>query len=141
MRERRVTGAAPPWRVFLDTGVIIAGCTRPWGATKAVTILMTQCQRFTLVLGEAVERELTRALLRGETVEAEAVSGWLHRVRQERWPLPAPEDLAQAEPFLLPVLRRQNDLGAGPPRLRDLREYGPLERRARRANRLADHEP
>jgi predicted nucleic acid-binding protein len=111
MRERPATGEARPWRVFLDTGVIIAGCTRPWGATKAVAILLTQRWHFTLVLGEAVERELTRALLRGETVEAEAVSGWLHRVRQERWPLPSPQDIVQAGPLLLPVLRHQNDLG------------------------------
>ncbi len=56
-----------PWRLFLDTGVIIAGCTQPWGASKAVPTLATQRQRFTVVLAEAVQRELDRVLARRDT--------------------------------------------------------------------------
>ena len=69
------------WRIFLDTGVIIAGCTQPWGAAKGVLILATQRQRFTVVLAEAVQRELTRVLARREAAAAEAVTGWLRHVR------------------------------------------------------------
>ena len=100
------------WRIFLDTGVIIAGCTQPWGAAKGVLILTTQRQRFTVILAEAVQRELARVLARREAAAAEAVTGWLRRVRQEHWPLPSPEDIMRAAPVLLPALRHENDLGA-----------------------------
>ena len=112
MRARRVAREVPHWRLFLDTGVIIAGCTQPWGAAKAVLILTTQRERFTVVLAEAVQRELTRVLARRETAVTEAVTGWLRRVRREHWPLPPPEEIMRATPSLLPVLRHENDLGA-----------------------------
>ena len=36
---KTVTPETRPLRLFLDTGVIIEGCIRPWGASKAVLIL------------------------------------------------------------------------------------------------------
>src|SRR5437762_6010710 len=84
----------------------------PWGAAKAVLILATQRQRFTVVMAEAVERELSRVLARREAAVSEAIAGWLRRVRQERWPLPPPEEIALARSTILPVLRHENDLVA-----------------------------
>jgi hypothetical protein len=78
------------WRLFLDTGVIIAGCTLPWGAAKAVLILATQRRRFTVVMAEPVERELSRVLARREVAVSEAIAGWLRLARQERWRWPGP---------------------------------------------------
>ena len=89
--------------------MIIAGCTLPWGAAKAVLILATQRRRFTVVMAEAVERELARVLARREVAVSEAIAGWLRRVRQERWPLPSPEEMALARSTILPVLRHEND--------------------------------
>jgi len=100
------------WRILLDTGVIIEGCTQPWGAAKGVLILTTQRQRFTVVLAEAVQRELTRVLARREAAAAEAVTGWLQRVRQEHWSMPSPEEIMLAAPTLMPALRHENDLAA-----------------------------
>ena len=109
---------ARPLRLFLDTGVLIEGCTRPWGAAKAGLILATQRDRVTVVLAEAVEREVRDALTRkgaplrpDEAREAvEAVDGWLARVRLERRPSPPPEDVQRQFTVLLPVLRHLNDL-------------------------------
>jgi predicted nucleic acid-binding protein len=115
-----VTPEAPIGRLFLDTGVIIEGCVQPWGASKAVLILTTQRERVTVVLAEAVKSEVQGAVARkiaslspseAHAVEA-AVNGWFSRVRLEQWPLPAPEDIQQHRPTLLPVLRHINDLAA-----------------------------
>ncbi len=109
---------ARPLRLFLDAGVSIEGCTRPWGAAKAVLILATQRYRVTVVLAEAVEREVRNAPTRKgaplppdaarETVHA--VDGWFARVRLERRPSPPPEDVQRQFTALLPVLRQLNDL-------------------------------
>lgn len=107
-------------RLFLDTGVIIEGCTRPWGASKAVCILATQRRHYTVVLAEAVEGELRRVLTRKAaaipSTEASAVAagvaGWLDRVRLERWPLPSAAEIQMHKPTLLPLIRHVNDLGA-----------------------------
>jgi len=49
-----------PIRLFLDTGVIIEGCTSRWGASKLVLILTMQRDLYTVVFAEAVEQELQR---------------------------------------------------------------------------------
>lgn len=107
-----------PQRLFLDTGVIVAGCFLPWGASKAVLILATLRANFTVVLAEAVEQELQRVIARqGAALSAEAtkrvaenVSGWLERIRIERHPLPTTEEIRTYLPLVLPVLRHGNDL-------------------------------
>ena len=59
-----------------------------------------------------MQRELDRVLARRDPAAPDAVARWLRRVRQERWPLPSPDEIARAAPSLLPVLRHENDLGA-----------------------------
>ena len=74
-----------------------------------------------MVLAEAVERELQRTVAytltppvptRVRDAAAEEVSGWLRRVRIERWPLPSADDIERYAPALMPVLRHRNDLPA-----------------------------
>ena len=108
------------WRLFLDTGVIIAGTTQPWGAARAVVILATQRQRFTVVLSDVIEREVARVLARKLAALAEAerdqmnevVLGWFKRVRLERRPSPSADAIRAAMPRILPALRHLNDLPA-----------------------------
>src|SRR5207248_3267317 len=92
-------------------------CNRPWGFSKAVLILATQRDRFTVVLAEAVEQEIRRALARMQVAEPadahalrESIEGWFRRVRLERHPLPSLEELEQYALTLLPRLRHRNDL-------------------------------
>lgn len=110
----------PPGRLFLDTGVILDGCFSNWGASKAVLILATLRDRFTVVLAEAVEREVQRAVARRtaglgwEIAEPliRNVAGWFERVRFERHRTP-PDDFIRAQaPLILPALRHVNDLPA-----------------------------
>src|SRR5579862_125436 len=100
---------AAPLRLFLDTGVIIEGCFGRWGTAKGVLILATERRLYTVVLAEAVERELQHnvALTLAPSTPAETrdgladqVSGWQRRVRLERWPLPSAEEVAQYAPSL-----------------------------------------
>lgn len=109
-----------PVRLFLDSGVIIEGCLGSWGASKAVLILATMRETYTVVLAGAVEREVQRSVARkvasldaqqARTI-AQSVSGWLDRVRVERYPLPTPDDIRVHAPVLLPALRHVNDLPA-----------------------------
>lgn len=108
-------------RLFLDTGVILEGCFGRWGAAKGVLILATERRLYTVVFAEAVERELQRnvaytlapptpAAVRDAA--AEEVSGWLRRIRIERWPLPSADDVEHFAATLMPVLRHRNDLPA-----------------------------
>lgn len=114
-----MSGQAAPVRVFLDTGVIIEGCSQSWGASKVVLILMTQRRHYTVVLAEDVEKEISRVLARlsSRLTERDArdllgdVRGWLHRIRIERCAAPSPSDIERFSPILLPVLRHVNDLG------------------------------
>jgi len=109
-----------PLRLFLDTGVIIEGCTSRWGTSKLVLIFATQRDLYTVVFAEAVEQELQRnvaytiaplpPMVRDQT--ASDVAGWLRRVRLERWPMPTQEQLVAVAPTLMPVLRHTNDLQA-----------------------------
>ena len=112
---------AQPLRLFLDTGVILEGCFGRWGASKGVLILATERGLYTVVLVEAVERELQRSVAytlppsvprEARDAAAEQVSGWLQRVRIERWPLPSAEVIERHAPVLMPVLRHRNDLPA-----------------------------
>lgn len=115
-----VSGPARPVRLFLDAGVIIEGCFAQWGTSKAVLILATVRPSFTVVLAEAIEREVQRTLARKvATLDAAAahaitqsVAGWLDRVRVERHPLPAPDEIRRLAPSILPALRHVNDLPA-----------------------------
>jgi hypothetical protein len=112
--------ATPRARIFLDTGVIIQGCFTPWGASKAVLILATLRDRFTVVLAEAIEREIHRVIAKRSTAlgptrgwEANhSVAAWLDRVRVERRPLPSAGEIREQLPSVLPALRHVNDLEA-----------------------------
>lgn len=111
-------------RIFLDSGVIIQGCVSAWGAATAILVLMTFRDRYTVVLAEAVEREVQREAIRRDSRPAiegiprgpvrlgPAVDGWLKRVRVERWPSPSRSDVQEYAPGLLPAVRHVNDLAA-----------------------------
>jgi hypothetical protein len=111
---------ARPVRLMLDAGVIIEGCLTPWGPSKAVLVLATVRGLYSVVLAEAIEREVQRAVARKIAqlgpAEAQAamwnVSSWLDRVRIERHPLPTPEIIRQHAPAILPAIRHVNDLPA-----------------------------
>jgi hypothetical protein len=114
------SGSGARVRLFLDSGVIVEGCFVHWGASKAVLILATLRQRFTVVLAEAIEREVQRAIA-NRTIGLDAaqasriaggVAGWLDRVRLERVPLATPDEVRALAPVLLPALRHVNDLPA-----------------------------
>jgi hypothetical protein len=106
--------------LFLDAGVIIQGCSVKWGAAKAVLILATMRDRYTVVLAEAVAREIGREEARRRSTQppeqaddfADALNGWFVRVRLER--LQPVEDAAVAAitPVVMPALRHLNDLPA-----------------------------
>jgi len=98
-----------PARLFLDTGVMIEGLYSSWGASKAVLIHATERDLYTVVLVEAVERELLRNVAGRAVVD---LAGWLRRVRLERWPALSQTDVQGYKQALLPVLRHVNDLPA-----------------------------
>lgn len=120
MSHGLVPASQQPVRLFFDAGVIIEGCFSSWGASKALLILATLRANFTVILAEAIEREVERALVRKTssldaataTTIAQSVSGWLDRVRIERYPMPFPDDIRTQLPTILPVLRHVNDLPA-----------------------------
>jgi hypothetical protein len=108
-----------PLRLFLDAGVIIEGCIRPWGASKGLLVLATIRANFTVVLAEVIEREVQAAILRKQTTLgasagdiAQDVTGWLVRIRIERLPAPSDNAIRAALPIVLPALRHLNDLSA-----------------------------
>lgn len=115
-----MTAPGSPIRLFLDAGVIIEGCLGRWGAAKGVLILATLRANFTLVLAEAIEREVRHAIARRaaalDTTSAQEVRqslmGWMERVRIERWPLPSEDEIQTHLAFILPVIRHVNDLPA-----------------------------
>jgi hypothetical protein len=110
--------ATSPRRLFLDAGVVIAGCLLPWGSSKAVLVLATLREHYTVVLAEPTEREIRQAIARrartGTAQDVDAVLqsflGWLQRVRLEPWPRPTREEVDAHLPTVLPVLRHRNDL-------------------------------
>ena len=83
---------ARPWRLLLDTGVVIAGVTQRWGAAKAMLILVAERARYAVVLTEPTRAELDGFLAAQAvrlTTDAHAqlvreFRGWLSRVRLER---------------------------------------------------------
>ena len=91
-----------------------------WGASKAVLVLATLRGLYTVVLAEAIEREVQRAIARKiaqlDPTESQAiarnVAGWLNQVRIERHPLPTPEAIRQHAAAILPAIRHVNDLPA-----------------------------
>lgn len=107
-----------PLRLFVDSGVIIDGCFGRWGASKAVLVLATMRANYTVVLAEAIEREVQRVVARKlaalSTEEARdaaaSVVGWLNRVRIERHPMPTAAELTQHQSLVLPMLKHTNDL-------------------------------
>lgn len=115
-----MAAAVPPVRLFLDSGVIIEGCLRPWGAAKGVLVLMTLRSRFTVVLAEAIEREVQRTIARKTAAldpaaahaVAQAVAGWLSRVRIERHAFPTEDEIRAQVTALLPTIKHINDLPA-----------------------------
>lgn len=109
-----------PIRVLFDAGVIIEGCFTNWGASKAVLILATVRANFTVVLAEAIEREVQRSISRKTAhldpatalVISGSVAGWLDRVRIERHPLPTEDAIREHATAILPAIRHVNDLPA-----------------------------
>lgn len=107
-----------PIRLFLDTGVIVAGCIQRWGAAKVILALCTYRRQYVAVIAEDVERELRIVLARkAASLDEKAardlqddVSGWLRRTTIERWPKPAIADVQHYAPIVLPALRHVNDL-------------------------------
>lgn len=112
--------AARPLRLFLDAGVILEGCFGAWGASKGVLILATLRDTYTIVLAEAIEREVQRAIARktasldASTARSigEGVAGWLERIRIERYPFPSEEEIRAHVARLLPAIKHVNDLPA-----------------------------
>lgn len=115
-----MTAPASPVRLFLDAGVIIEGCLGRWGAAKGILILATLRANFTMVLAEAIEREVQRAVARRtaglDTTAAQEIAqslaGWMECVRIERWPLPSKDEIQAHLAFILPVIRHINDVPA-----------------------------
>ena len=118
-----VTEGAPqpkPLRVFLDSGVIIQGCTAPWGAANGVLILATLHLDILIVLAKAVEDEVQNAVdakVSGLSLkEADKIrrsfAGWYSRVRIERRTFPTEEESRPLVPIVWPAVRHRNDLPA-----------------------------
>lgn len=111
----------PPRTVFLDSGVIVDGCFSEWSAAKGLLILAAQHpQHYTIVLAEAVDAEVRRALMRkaaglppadGQKLLA-TYPAWLSRVQVSHWPLPIAADVARYRSLMLPALKHLNDLPA-----------------------------
>lgn len=115
-----MVGLVRPIRLFLDSGVIIEGCSTPWGASKAVLILAVLHPRVVIVLAEAVEQEVqeaialkTRGLTPAEVGDFRAsFDGWFARVRCERYGFPSQDEIQAQTPTILPVVRHLNDMAA-----------------------------
>lgn len=112
-----MSAGASPLRLFLDTGVIIAGLFQRWRAAKAILTLCTFRQRYSVLLAADVERELRGILSRKGAISATDrhalqadLAGWMRRVRIERVPAPLIEDVERYLPIILPVIRHINDL-------------------------------
>ena len=110
-----------PLRIFLDSGVILEGCYREWGAAKGVLVLAAQRRRdLRIVLAEAIEREVRRditatiaALPAGKAATIlQGFDGWLTRIRLERYPLPSQDEILAEYAQIMPALRHENDLPA-----------------------------
>ncbi len=119
-----------PLRLFLDTGVIIDGCTSSWSPSKAVLILASQYPKiYTIVLAAEVEGELQlaldrkvqrvkEALTRRRVASADMIAQgirngaveWLTHVHLERRPACLQEEIMRHKPHILPALRHENDV-------------------------------
>ena len=117
-------GVPAPRRLFLDAGVMIQGFVAEWGAPKALLVLATVREAFTIVLAQQIEREVRRAFARriataqpSERLAVEqrlvaSFEGWLARVALERLAAPAPSTVYGQLGVILPALRHTNDLEA-----------------------------
>ena len=107
-------------RLFLDAGVIIQDCAANWGSAKGVLILAALRDRYVVVLADAVAKEIAREetarqrtlSVEQATIFADAINGWLARIRLERLRPPTDEAIAGALPTLMSALRHLNDLPA-----------------------------
>lgn len=116
--------APRPQRLFLDAGVVIQGFVAEWGAPKALLVLATVRESFTIVLAQQIEREVRRAFVRriatvrpSERLAVEQLlvatfEGWLTRVALERLDAPDPAAVYRQLGVILPVLRHMTDLEA-----------------------------
>ena len=116
--------APAPRRLFLDAGVVIQAFVAEWGAPKALLVLATVRESFTIVLAQQIEREVRRAFARhiatAQPSERGAVEqrlvasfeGWLARVALERLDAPTPDAVYGQLGVVLPALRHTNDLEA-----------------------------
>src|SRR5579872_840906 len=110
--------SAKPLRLFLDAGVILDGCFNTWGTSKAVLVLATLRENFTVVLVETIEREIQRAVTRRtNSLDAQSaleisqsVAGWFARVRIERHSEPSETIIRTYAPAILPAIRHVTDL-------------------------------
>lgn len=117
-------GTPAPQRLFLDAGVVIQAFVAEWGAPKALLVLATVRESFTIVLAQQIEREVRRAFARhiagAQPCERLAVEqrllasfeGWLARVALERLAAPIPDAVYGQLGMILPALRHTNDLEA-----------------------------
>jgi hypothetical protein len=91
-----------------------------WGSCKAVLVLATLQQHFTIVLAEAIDAEIRGGLARKKPVLTasgaydvlKAYEGWLTHVRVESIPAPTLASIAHHRPHLLPVVQHTNDIPA-----------------------------
>jgi predicted nucleic acid-binding protein len=109
--------ANPSLRVFLDSGVVIEGCLRSWGSSKGLLILLTQKDRYTVLLSELSRQDIERAVQKASTQGSDAaaqmqhtVSGWVSRIHLELLAVPAAEEVDAGMADLLPTIRHPNDL-------------------------------
>jgi hypothetical protein len=117
-------GVRRPQRLFLDAGVVIQAFVAEWGAPKALLVLATMRESFTIVLAQQIEREVRRAFARrigtaqpNERLAAErrlaaSFDGWLARITLERLDAPTPAVVYDQLGVILPALRHTNDLEA-----------------------------
>lgn len=110
-------GSPSPYRLFLDSGVLVDGFFNRWGTCKGALILTTQRRRFRALVAASVALEVARAVAsktrRMEASEAaiarDEIDGWFAIARLDAIPWPSPSEMA-AWADLLPVVRYRNDL-------------------------------
>jgi len=108
-----------PPRLFLDSGVVIAGTYTRWGSSKGVLILTALRANFRAVIADPVHEEIARNMrkLTSRLADPEArtimtaLEDWYKIARPLRLPRPSDDEL-QAHADLLAVVRHHNDMPA-----------------------------